>query len=73
MNYRNIFVHTFRSRDVPGLGIYMVTYEHACCLLKTLLYNEAITNTKKGEMPKHIQLLSGGIAGINCMFYYKYE
>lgn len=46
------------------MGIYMLTYEHVCCMLKKLSYFETSTTiTKKESMPKSIQILSGGIAG----------
>lgn len=44
------------------MGIYMVTYEHMCCVLKEFWPNET---TKNEAIPKQIQMVSGGMAG-NC-------
>lgn len=48
-------------RDVPCMGIYMVTYEHMCCVLKKSWHNGT---TKNEAIPKQIQMVSGGMAGI---------
>ncbi|CAI6359216.1 unnamed protein product [Macrosiphum euphorbiae] len=47
-------------RDVPSMGIYMLSYEHLCSMLTKLSYSEI----KKESMPMHVQIVSGGIAGV---------
>lgn len=37
----------------------MLSYEHLCSMIVKLSYSE----TNKGYMPKHVQIMSGGIAG----------
>lgn len=46
-------------RDIPSMGIYMLSYEHLCSMLVKRSYSE----TNKDHMPKHVQIISGGIAG----------
>lgn len=41
------------------MGIYVLSYEHLSCVLNKLLYSE----TKIESIPKHVQLISGGVAG----------
>lgn len=46
------------------MGVYMLTYEHVCGILKKLSYFETRTAiTEKESMPRYIQIFSGGIAG----------
>lgn len=45
------------------MGIYMLTYEHFCCLMKKLWHDESHTDLKKEPMPRYIQIISGGVAG----------
>lgn len=42
------------------MGVYFLAYEHLCCVLKKLWYHSEIKNK---TMPKHIQLIAGGLAG----------
>lgn len=50
-------------RDVPSMGVYMLSYEHVCSMLKKLSYDKRPIEMKKDSMPKYIQIISGGIAG----------
>lgn len=55
------FYFFFFFRDVPSMGIYLLAYEHFCCMLKKLW--EQHTEIKTEEMPKFIQVVGGGLAG----------
>lgn len=60
-------IHIFCVRDMPAMGIYMLTYEHTCCTLQKLFHIETVieNRTKNEPMTKLNQIISGGIAGIN--------
>lgn len=60
-----IDINIFCVRDMPAMGIYMLTYEHTCCTLKKVFRNETVIEkrTKKESMTKLNQTISGGIAG----------
>lgn len=45
------------------MGIYMLSYEHACCVLKRLPNTELSPKAKKEPMPRYVQIIAGGIAG----------
>ncbi|VVC35977.1 Mitochondrial carrier domain,Mitochondrial substrate/solute carrier [Cinara cedri] len=48
-------------RDIPHTGIYFLSYEHFCCVMKKYWYH---SETKNEQMPKYIQLVAGGLAGV---------
>lgn len=52
-------LNLFCFRDVPSAGLYMITYEHSCCILKKLLHSDKKTES----MPMYICAISGGFAG----------
>lgn len=41
------------------MGVYMLSYEHFCCMLKKLSYSEK----NEESMPIHVQIIAGGLAG----------
>ncbi|VVC41879.1 Mitochondrial carrier protein,Mitochondrial carrier domain,Mitochondrial substrate/solute carrier [Cinara cedri] len=47
-------------RDIPYTGIYFLSYEHFCCVLKQFWHHSEIKNE---PMPKYIQIVAGGLAG----------
>ncbi|XP_022173686.1 solute carrier family 25 member 45-like [Myzus persicae] len=47
-------------RDVQSMGIYVLSYEHLCSIMMQLSYSE----TKIESMPIHVQIMSGGVAGL---------
>ncbi|VVC31712.1 Hypothetical protein CINCED_3A006547 [Cinara cedri] len=51
-------------RDVPSMGVYMLTYEHLCSTLKKSLHTGNLMEIKIDPMPKYIQIISGGVAGV---------
>ncbi|XP_050526724.1 solute carrier family 25 member 45-like isoform X2 [Daktulosphaira vitifoliae] len=58
--YRGGFV--LLLRDVPSTGIYILSYEHICSLLR----NYSDEKRKNDTFPWQIQLFAGGMAGIAC-------
>ncbi|VVC26437.1 Mitochondrial carrier protein,Mitochondrial carrier domain,Mitochondrial substrate/solute carrier [Cinara cedri] len=54
-------------RDVPSTGIYFLSYEHYCCVLKKSWNNRS--EIKNEPMAMHIQLIAGGLAGVTSWIF----